>query len=113
LLRAQPGVLSIRRDGALGAVPPDEEELDADADRSGAAASVDAPMAGEPAALAVEAASDSLDSLMLLVDYSGDERGMADLLTVLVSNGVTVSRFAEQSSDLEDIFMQVTKGIVQ
>jgi ABC-2 type transport system ATP-binding protein len=50
---------------------------------------------------------------MLLVDYSGDERGMADLLTALISNGVMVSRFAEQSSDLEDIFMQVTKGLVQ
>ncbi len=49
----------------------------------------------------------------LLIDYSGDERGMGDLLTLLISDGVVVSRFAEQSSDLEDIFMQVTKGIVQ
>ena len=38
---------------------------------------------------------------------------MADLLTLLISNHVVVSRFAEQSSDLEDIFMHVTKGIVQ
>jgi hypothetical protein len=38
---------------------------------------------------------------------------MGDLLALLVSSGVLISRFAEQSSDLEDIFMQVTKGIVQ
>jgi ABC-2 type transport system ATP-binding protein len=101
LLRSHPGVLAIRRDGALGAAPPEEEELGADT-----------ATAGEAVASPV-AVSDSFDSLMLLVDYSGDERGMADLLALLVSNGVNLSRFAEQSSDLEDIFMQVTKGIVQ
>ena len=108
LLRAHPGVLAIRRDGALGAVLPDEEELDVAAPADGKVPSADMSTAGH-----VEALADSLDSLMLLVDYSGDERGMADMLTLLVSNGVNISRFAEQSSDLEDIFMQVTKGIVQ
>jgi ABC-2 type transport system ATP-binding protein len=107
LLRAHPGVLAIRRDGALGAVLPDEE-FGVEAATAGKAPSMDTSTAG-----GVEALVDSLDSLMLLVDYSGDERGMADMLTLLVSNGVNVSRFAEQSSDLEDIFMQVTKGIVQ
>jgi ABC-2 type transport system ATP-binding protein len=108
LLSAHPGVLAIRRDGALGAVLPDEEELGVAAPAAGKAPSAEMSTAGH-----VEALADSLDSLMLLVDYSGDERGMADMLTLLVSNGVNISRFAEQSSDLEDIFMQVTKGIVQ
>ena len=49
----------------------------------------------------------------LLVDFTGDEAGMGALLARLVAAGVPVTRFAEQSSDLEDIFMQVTKGIVQ
>lgn len=38
---------------------------------------------------------------------------MGELLAALIGGGVVVTRFAEQSSDLEDIFMQVTKGIVQ
>ena len=108
LLRAHPGVLAVRRDGALGAALPDDEEPSEDAVAAGKATSADTSTTGH-----VEAVVDSLDSLMLLVDYSGDERGMADMLTLLVSNGVNVSHFAEQSSDLEDIFMQVTKGIVQ
>ncbi len=107
LLRAHPGVLAVRRDGALGTALPDEE-LDVKAATAAQAVSADTSTAS-----GIEVLVDSLDSLMLLVDYSGDERGMAELLTLLVSNGVNVSRFAEQSSDLEDIFMQVTKGIVQ
>ena len=51
--------------------------------------------------------------MTLLVDYTGDERGMGELLARLIANRVLVTRFAEQASDLEDIFMQVTKGIVQ
>lgn len=49
----------------------------------------------------------------LLVDYSGDEDSMGELLAALVGSGVTITRFAEQSNDLEDVFMQVTKGLVQ
>ena len=61
----------------------------------------------------VESVSNPLNPLTLLIDYAGDERGMGELLKLLVANDVVVTRFAEQSSDLEDIFMQVTKGIVQ
>jgi ABC-2 type transport system ATP-binding protein len=111
LLGSQPGVLSVRSDGVHGVVLLEDEALVEDASVAEQVASTDAGTADEPAA--PEAAIDSFDSLMLLVDYSGDERGMADLLTALISNGVMVSRFAEQSSDLEDIFMQVTKGLVQ
>lgn len=52
-------------------------------------------------------------STTLIVDYAGDERGMGVLLAQLVGAGVTVTRFTERQSDLEDIFMQVTKGLVQ
>jgi ABC-2 type transport system ATP-binding protein len=108
LLRSHPGVLTVRRDGALSAVTPE------DAGSLVAMTAEAVPDEVEPdGAARSEGVSDSPESLMLLVDYSGDERGMADLLTLLISNGVVVSRFAEQSSDLEDIFMQVTKGIVQ
>jgi ABC-2 type transport system ATP-binding protein len=102
LLSSQPGVLSVRRDGILGVALPEDEP-----------SAEDASSDDEPAAAVPEAAVDAFDSLMLLVDYSGDERGMAEMLTALISHGVMISRFAEQSSDLEDIFMQVTKGLVQ
>jgi ABC-2 type transport system ATP-binding protein len=106
LLSSQPGVLSVRRDGALGAELSNDQQLDGDA------AIADQASAPSAAPL-VAAAPESLESLLLLVEYSGDERGMADLLASLIADGVMVTRFAEQSSDLEDIFMQVTKGIVQ
>jgi ABC-2 type transport system ATP-binding protein len=94
LLRGYAGILDVRRD-----TPPD------------------APDIAEETAANQQPAPDAVASLQhsltLLVDYAGDERGMGDLLTLLVTNGVLVTRFAEQASDLEDIFMQVTKGIVQ
>lgn len=49
----------------------------------------------------------------LLVEFSGDETAMASLLARLVGSGVPVIRFAEQHSDLEDIFMRVTEGLIQ
>ena len=48
----------------------------------------------------------------LIVEYTGDEPGMSDLLAQLIGLGVAVTRFGEQASDLEDIFMQVTKGVI-
>lgn len=62
-------------------------------------------------------AADSDDSptlsLTFLVDYTGDEQHMGDLLRHLVTHGVVLSRFADQVNNLEDIFMQVTQGNVQ
>ncbi|NOK60617.1 MAG: hypothetical protein GFH27_549297n216 [Chloroflexi bacterium AL-W] len=49
----------------------------------------------------------------LLIDYTGDERGASELLAQLITAGVVVVRFSERHSDLEDIFMQVTQGLVQ
>jgi ABC-2 type transport system ATP-binding protein len=50
---------------------------------------------------------------MLQVDYNGDEQSVSALLAALVRADVAVTHFAGQVSDLEDIFMQVTQGVVQ
>jgi ABC-2 type transport system ATP-binding protein len=99
LLRGHAGILDVRRD-LTAEMPPLPENAAMDT----------AIPTSQPA---LEPAANPQHSLTLLVDYAGDERGMGDLLTLLVANGVLVTRFAEQASDLEDIFMQVTKGIVQ
>jgi ABC-2 type transport system ATP-binding protein len=99
LLRGFQGVLSVQREApASGAAAGDG--LDA-----GEAAGELAPEAEgqEPADARTE---------QLLIDFAGDERGMAELLAHLVAGGVPVTRFAEQAGDLEDIFLHVTKGIV-
>jgi ABC-2 type transport system ATP-binding protein len=74
---------------------------------TGAELLVDAPAEPVDSVATADGGSESL-----LVDFAGDERGMADLLRLLVSSDVPVSRFAEQAGDLEDIFLHVTKGIV-
>lgn len=57
-------------------------------------------------------AHQTLAQTTLMIDYTGDETGMAQLLTSLVGSGLAITHFAEQSGNLEDLFMQVTKGIV-
>jgi ABC-2 type transport system ATP-binding protein len=105
LLRDQPDVLDVRRAIADAPAVPSQPHGDGD----GAAPEA---LAAHTPGLAEDA--DGLGQpTTFLVDYAGDERGMGGLLTLLVANGVGISRFAEQSSGLEDIFMQVTKGIVQ
>ena len=59
---------------------------------------------------ATPAATDAAQ--FLLIEFTGDERAMGELLQQLVANGVLVTRFGERSGDLEDIFMHVTQGIV-
>ncbi len=49
----------------------------------------------------------------LHVDFSGDLEAQADLNAALVGSGLRVLQFSEQVTDLEDIFMKVTKGLVQ
>jgi ABC-2 type transport system ATP-binding protein len=46
------------------------------------------------------------------VEFLGDEEAASLLLGVLVSRGVRVASFSETASDLEDIFMKLTKGEV-
>lgn len=45
-------------------------------------------------------------------DFTGDDEELSRLLARLVGNGVRVISFSEETGDLEDVFMQVTKGIV-
>jgi ABC-2 type transport system ATP-binding protein len=49
---------------------------------------------------------------MLQVDYVGEPNGEWQILNSLVNNGIRVLAFGTQATDLEDIFMRVTKGIV-
>src|SRR5258707_1176145 len=50
--------------------------------------------------------------VVLDVDFSGDDAGVSQLLQELIGRGVPVLRFTESVHDLEDVFMQATKGIV-
>jgi ABC-2 type transport system ATP-binding protein len=49
---------------------------------------------------------------MIKIHYSGPPEEVYQLLAALVSAGVRVQSFSEQATDLEDIFMQVTRGVV-
>jgi ABC-2 type transport system ATP-binding protein len=48
----------------------------------------------------------------LEVEFLGDDGAAADLLAILVSAGVRIASFSEVVSDLEEIFLQLTKGEV-
>jgi ABC-2 type transport system ATP-binding protein len=49
---------------------------------------------------------------VLDVDFSGDDAAVSRLLQTLVGLGLPVLHFSESVHDLEDVFMQATKGIV-
>jgi ABC-2 type transport system ATP-binding protein len=49
---------------------------------------------------------------VLQVHYVGEPNGEWALLNALVESGIRVLSFGTQATDLEDIFMKVTKGIV-
>ena len=48
----------------------------------------------------------------LVVEFNGDESAAADVLTALVANGVRLASFNEVVSDLEEVFLRLTKGEV-
>jgi ABC-2 type transport system ATP-binding protein len=48
----------------------------------------------------------------LEVDFHGDEEAAASLLQTLLQEGVRVSSFTEITSDLEEVFLKLTKGEV-
>ena len=48
----------------------------------------------------------------LKVEYTGDPDQTHEVLTALVSQGIRVRSFTEEHTDLEDIFMKVTRGVV-
>jgi ABC-2 type transport system ATP-binding protein len=45
--------------------------------------------------------------------FNGDDEALSALLTDIVSSGISIVSFAEEDSDLEDVFLQATKGIVR
>lgn len=48
----------------------------------------------------------------LEIEFEGDDEATAGLLAALVSHGVKILSFAEVTSDLEEIFLRLTKGEV-
>lgn len=48
----------------------------------------------------------------LQVDFAGDDTAQAAILNQLIGAGLPVLNFQEVKTDLEDVFMQVTRGIV-
>jgi ABC-2 type transport system ATP-binding protein len=48
----------------------------------------------------------------LKVDYTGDPDRTHEVLTALVAAEIRVRAFTEEQTDLEDIFMKVTRGVV-
>jgi ABC-2 type transport system ATP-binding protein len=48
----------------------------------------------------------------LIIEFSGDDEAAADLLALLVAEGIRVSNFNEKQTNLEDAFLRLTKGEV-
>ena len=48
----------------------------------------------------------------LRLSLTGDDAALAEALRALVASDVPVSSFTEETGDLEDVFMRLTKGIV-
>jgi ABC-2 type transport system ATP-binding protein len=48
----------------------------------------------------------------LRVEFDGDDEQMSELLFGLVNKGIRLTTFSEETGDLEDVFLQVTKGLV-
>ena len=53
-----------------------------------------------------------LENHTIRVEYAGEAVDQHVLLQQLIQGGIRVQSFHEQETDLEDIFMKVTKGIV-
>jgi ABC-2 type transport system ATP-binding protein len=48
----------------------------------------------------------------LRFDFSGDDETLSQLLFDIITNDISIITFSEETGDLEDVFMQVTKGII-
>ena len=64
----------------------------------------------------VEMISDGADleraSDIIRFDFTGDDESLSSLLSQLVGEGHRIISFSEEIGDLEDVFMRVTKGVV-
>lgn len=61
---------------------------------------------------AVKAESVNTIDQTLSAEFEGDPAAQADLLRKLMDSGATVEAFDEEQLSLEDVFMMITKGIV-
>ncbi len=68
-------------------------------------------LTGRPDVVRVEPVTGNGDG-DLQVTFAGDDEALARLLSELVGVGFPVLNFREETSDLEDVFMRLTKGIV-
>jgi ABC-2 type transport system ATP-binding protein len=68
---------------------------------------VEAILRDQPGVRNIFAANDLLE-----VEFHGDEEAMAAMLAALINNGIRVTSFSEVTSDLEEIFLRLTKGEV-
>jgi ABC-2 type transport system ATP-binding protein len=46
------------------------------------------------------------------IEFNGDDQALSGILASLVSKGIPVLHFSEDSRDLEEVFMRATKGLV-
>lgn len=99
ILSHMPGVREVRLDTPAQDASPAQESV---------------PVAAEGQAVAViDMLPDVAERAVLYVDYVGDDGGLSTLVHGLALANVPVVHFASQVSDLEDIFMQVTRGVTQ
>ena len=56
---------------------------------------------------------DGLEQGSLRIEFTGGELDMSALLRRLIEQGFAIASFSEESGNLEDVFMQATKGIVR
>jgi ABC-2 type transport system ATP-binding protein len=63
-----------------------------------------------PGVLNVTDLPDDQNRKRLRVDFDGDDQVMSDILQAIAGKGIPMVNFAEQSQDLETVFMKVTKG---
>ena len=60
----------------------------------------------------VTAADGELLPGTLRFDFTGNDQALSQLLTDLIQAGIPIVSFNEEGSDLEDLFLHVTRGIV-
>jgi ABC-2 type transport system ATP-binding protein len=56
--------------------------------------------------------SDDHGRKRIRVEFNGDDAGVSEMLKALSGRGIPVVNFAEETRDLEAVFMRATKGIV-
>lgn len=61
----------------------------------------------------IEAGKIIVDGELIRFEFEGDVRGQADLVAWLVGEGYAIAEVNSHKKSLEDVFLQVTEGLVQ